>query len=154
MSVDKHVSISFVERELDEAKPFAGIHGWRITWDSETLTLQVMMKSSVDQAEYCLKAQFLDYRQMPARWEFVDPKTGQGGAKRFYPKGSSYFHEAKPSLCAEWNRLAHHDMGGPHGDWNPGHWEKARPNHNRVGDILVLIQQEMNNKQKYKGRMG
>lgn len=42
---------------------------------------------------------------------------------------------------------------GPHADWAMSNWASYRPNHSRVGDMLVLLQELIDDRATYTGRM-
>ena len=56
-------------------------------------------------------------------------------------------------ICAPWNRKAYQTHGGPHADWALSNWASYRPNHSRVGDMLVLLQVLIDDRATYTGRM-
>jgi hypothetical protein len=153
MAVAKAVSIAHIERELAMAEPWAASHGWSILWDPDRLLLVVLMRSTIDGERYIFEFDLDDYRELPPSIEPVDPWTGGRGTRRSYPAGGrSYFH-GNPVICAPWNRKAYQTHGGPHADWAMSNWASYRPNHSRVGDMLVLLQELIDDRATYTGRM-
>jgi hypothetical protein len=94
-----------------------------------------------------------DYRAKPPAFELKHTATGERGTYRCYPKGGlGYFHP-QPVLCAPWNRKAYSALGGPHRDWAMAQWATYRQNHSHLGDILALIQELLDDRSSYQGRM-
>jgi hypothetical protein len=153
VAVAPDVTRAHVEDELNEARGWAERHRWSINWRSEQLILEVTMRSVIDEEIYELEATLRDYRALPAAFELRHLVTGERGTHRCYPKGGlGYFHN-QPVLCAPWNRKAYAALGGPHSDWAMAQWWTYRPNHARLGDILALIQELLNDRSSYQGRM-
>ncbi|SRR6266545_3505596 len=153
MAVARAVSRAHVEQELTAIEPWVDRHGWSILWDDDRLLLVVLMRSAVDRERYLFEFTLDDYRELPPSIELVHPETGEAGMRRSYPAGGrSYFH-SKPVICAHWNRKAYQAHGGPHADWVMADWAGFRPNHSRVGDMLVLLQELIDDRTSYTGRM-
>lgn len=153
-AVAPDVSRAHVEDELDAARQWALQHNWEPQWDAEELALGVTMQSAIDAEVYKLEVALDGYRALPPAFEFRHPTTGERGTHACYPKGGfGYFH-GQPVLCAPWNRRAYKALGGPHGDWAMANWATYRPNHSRLGDMLVLIQTLLDDRSSYQGRMG
>ncbi len=111
------------------------------------------MKSKVDGEKYIFEFSLDHYRELPPSIELVHPLTGERGTRRCYPGGGrGYFHN-NPVICAPWNRKAYASHGGPHSDWAASQWASCRPNHSRLGDILVLLQELIDDRATYTGRM-
>ena len=97
-----------------------------------------------------------DYRELPPSIELVHPDYGDVGTGRSYPGGGrGYFinSNGKPLTCAPWNRKAYQAHGGPHAEWAMTNWAAYRPSHSRLGDMLVLLQELVDDRQTYTGRM-
>lgn len=153
MAVAKAVSRAHVERELATIEPWVARHGWSVIWDDNHLLLLVRMWSAVDCERYIFEFTVDDYRELPPSIELVHPETGEAETRRSYPAGGrSYFH-GKPVICAPWNRKAYQAYGGPHSDWAMVDWVTYRPNHSRLGDMLVLLQELIDDDTNYTGRM-
>jgi len=153
VAVAKAVSRAHVERELTAIEPWATRHGWSSLWDEDRLLLVVLMRSAFDRERYIFEFTLDNYRELPPSIELVHPETGEAGTRRSYPAGGrSYFH-SKPVICAPWNRKAYQTLGGPHSDWAMANWASYRPNHSRVADILVLLQELIDDHASYTGRM-
>jgi len=111
------------------------------------------MRSAIDGEAYEFEISLDDYRALPPAFELRHLATGERGTRRCYPKGGlGYFHN-QPVLCAPWNRKAYAALGGPHSDWAMAQWSTYRPNHTRLGDILALIQNLLDDRSSYEGRM-
>jgi hypothetical protein len=147
------VTRALVDEELGQTRAWAERHAWSLNWRADQLALEVSMRSAIDGELYEIEVAFDDYRALPPAFELRRSETGERGTRRCYPKGGfGYFH-SKPVLCAPWNRRAYSALGGPHGDWIMAQWWTYRPNHSRIGDILALIQELLNDKSSYQGRM-
>ena len=153
MAVAKAVSIAHVESELAAVELWPARDGWSILWDADSLLLVVLMRSTIDGERYIFEFELDDYRQLPPSIELVHPETGEVGIRRSYPGGGrGYFHN-KPVICAPWNRKAYQTHGGPHSDWVMKNWASYRLNHSRLGDMLVLLQELLDDRASYTGRM-
>jgi hypothetical protein len=152
MSVDPEISRRIIEEELRSMAPLVDSYGWEMTSDLSNNTVTVKMKSIVDSEVYILEAKCDDYKELPPFFEFIYPDTGERGTKLCYPADGSFFH-ANPCICVEWSRKAYAVHGGPHNDWQMANWIKARPGMTTLGDFFHLVQRQINNKEKYKGRM-
>lgn len=111
------------EDELPAAVKWALRRGIALDVDVEALGLTARLtgpaaEAAAPQEPYLLVGSFEDYRVMPPRWRFVDPRNGVDVGSAAYPRplGSSILH-GNGLLCAHWNRLAYHEEGGPHNDW-------------------------------------
>lgn len=153
MSVPAGVTLAHVEAELVGVELWKNTHGWEIVWDPAALALTLATRSKVDGERYVLHVGLDGYRALPPAFEFVHPETGERGTARCYPGGGrGYFHN-KPCICAPWNRNAYQARGGPHGDWSMAAWPSYRPNHSQLGDMFVLIQELLDDRTSYSGRM-
>jgi hypothetical protein len=131
---------------------WAARHSWSIC-DPDRLLLVVLMRSAIDAERYIFEFEFDDYRELPPSIELVDPWTGGRGTRRSYPAGGRSYFLGNPVSCAPWNRKAYQTHGGPHADWAMSNWASYRPNHSRVGDMLVLLQELIDDRATYTGRM-
>ena len=153
MVVAPDVARAHVEVELTEVQEWAARRGWALAWHPDRLLLEVSMRSAVDADVYELEVSLDDYRAKPPAFELKRTATGERGTHRCYPKGGlGYFHP-QPVLCAPWNRKAYSALGGPHSDWAMAQWATYRPNHSHLGDILALIQELLDDRSSYQGRM-
>jgi hypothetical protein len=153
MAVAAAISRAIAEAELGEAEPWGKAHGWRISWDAERPLFTVGMTSAIDKQEFLVEFDVSNYRELPPSIEFLHPSSGERGRPRCYPKGGRGYFHAQPVICAPWNRRAYAANGGPHADWAMSGWASIRPNHANLGDILVLLQELLNDKTGYGGRM-
>lgn len=153
MLVAKEVSQATVEAEISQLEPWIKAHGWELTWNAPGLRLMVVMRSKVDGERYGFEMALDDYRALPPFIELVDPTTGERGTRRCYPGGGrGYFHN-QPVICAPWSRKAYAAHGGPHADWAMASWASYRPNHAQLGDMVVLLQELLDDRSSYSGRM-
>jgi hypothetical protein len=151
--VTADVSIAHVTEELSRVEPWVQLHGWKLDWNPSTLHLAFKMRSKVDDEIYIADFSLDAYRALPPFIEFCHPTTGERGTRRCYPAGGrGYFHN-HPVICAPWNRKAYAAHGGPHGDWVMASWATQRPHHSQLGDILVLLQELVDDRNGYAGRM-
>ena len=152
MIVVPEVTRAHVEAELAALEAWKRQHGWDITWHADALRLDVKMQSMVDRDVYSLEVDLTDYRARPPVFEFIGA-NGQRGTRRCYPGGGRGYFHTNPVICAPWNRKAYSEMGGPHVDWAMASWATLRPNHSTLGDMLALIQDLLNDRTSYAGRM-
>jgi hypothetical protein len=152
MSVSPTVSRAHVEEELEEVARWSERCGWLLDWQPEQLVLRVTMRSSIDDEQYVFEFLFEDYREIPPLIELLHPVTGERGTARCYPAGGrGYFHPNR-LICAPWNQRAYAVHSGPHSDWEMKNWATYRPHHHRLGSILALLQDLLNDP-SYTGRM-
>lgn len=153
MAVAADVTRAHVEVEISQLESWANLHGWELVWDSTALLLTARMRSKVDGECYVIEMRLDDYRALPPLIEFVHPTLEERGTQRCYPGGGrGYFHN-NAVICAPWNRRAYAAHGGPHSDWAMASWATYRPNHNQIGDMLVLLQELIDDRSSYSGRM-
>jgi hypothetical protein len=153
MLVSPEVVRAHVEDELTLAAPWAEAKGWDPKWDPAAMRLTVRLTSAIDREVYGLELMLDDYRSRPPFFEFVHPTTGERGVARCYPKGGRGYFHTNPVICAPWNRKAYAAHGGPHSDWAMENWATYRPHHTHLGDMLVLIQELLDDRDSYGGRM-
>lgn len=153
MLVSPDVTRAHVERELSEVADWADARQWVLSWDPHALHLALNMTSAIDGEVYHLEVSLDDYRAMPPLFEFVHAVTHERGSRRCYPKGGRGYFHSHPVVCAPWNRKAYGELGGPHPDWSMVNWTTQRPNHTRLGDMLVLLQELIDDPDSYGGRM-
>jgi hypothetical protein len=153
MSVLNDVSRAHVEDELKEAEPWGLLHGWNHSWEPEGLLLRTEMLSKVDRQKFVIEFTFANYREFPPYIEFLHPDTNERGTHRCYPKGGRGYFHGNPVICAPWNRKAYAAHGGPHSDWVMSQWAAYRANHSKLGDILALLQELLDDRAGYGGRM-
>jgi hypothetical protein len=149
MSVAPEVTREILKEELETMASLASTYGWEVTLNLEALTVQVKLKSVIDSELYVLEAQCNDYKELPPLFEFIHPETGERGIRSAYPNGGSFFHE-HPCICVEWNRKA--TLNGPHPEWKLADWQRKRPTMTYLGDMFLLVQQEINRRSQYTGR--
>ena len=125
-------------------------YGWKVLENRQNITVQVQMKSIVDQEVFILEAKCDDYKALPPYFEFIHPSANERGTKRCYPKDGSFFHET-PCICVQWNRKAYKVEGGPHSDWQMTNWMSYRPGMATLGDMFHMVQMVINNTWNYQG---
>jgi len=153
MTVDTVVSRQIVKTELALAKPLVNTYGWVIEEDLEHLLFRVRLRSSADKEEYIMEFACDNYKEMPPFIEFIDPITNARGVPSAYPKNGNGFFHSTPCICAQFNRKAYQPYGGPHNDWAMQNWEQLRPHFSYLGDMIHLVQRQINNPNSYHGRM-
>lgn len=153
MLVATDVTRAHVDAEISQLDPWAKLHGWGVTWDSESLLLTVGMRSKVDEECYVIEMKLDDYRALPPLIELVHPTLNERGTRRCFPGGGRGYFHSNPVVCAPWNRKAYAAHGGPHADWAMASWATYRPNHSQIGDMLVLLQELIDDRSSYSGRM-
>lgn len=134
------VTIAVVEDEILGVRSYAERHGWEVTWDPSLLRLVFEGHHPTDRTPVRVVADVQGYRAVPPAWTFEDP-AGQRSGGSFFPKSaslpsgrSSIFHSSK-RICAPFNRLAYHTLGGPHQNWSgPEMWLEV----NRAGEVRAV----------------
>lgn len=153
MVVAPEVSRTHVEGDLAALKVWAELNRWVLDWRPGQLLLGVSMRSAVDGESYELEIALDGYRALPPSFQFVRSSSGERGTHRCYPRGGRGYFHTLPVICAPWNRLAYAAHGGPHGDWAMANWHTYRANHRRLGDMLALVQELLDDRSSYQGRM-
>jgi hypothetical protein len=151
--VAKEVTRAHVEAEISQLEPWVKLHAWELRWDASALQLTVAMRSKIDGECYVLEMALDDYRALPPYIELIDSATGERGTRRCYPGGGRGYFHTMPVICAPWSRKAYSAHGGPHSDWAMASWATYRPNHAQLGDMLVLLQELLDDRSSYSGRM-
>lgn len=156
--VPPEVSLHHIRTELEQAKPI--VDCFRLQVDTSMLSqddlrVRVTGASRVDSETYVVEMRFDGYRMIPPFVEFVDPSTGEPGARSAYP---SCFH-GHPCICSRYNRKTYQGHSGLHSDWHYGDWS-SEPSTESIGGMLNHIFASINGHlddyqghQPYKGRM-
>lgn len=76
-----------------------------------------------------------DYPALPPTIEFVSENHAERGAKHLYP---NVFHPT-PCICMRYNRKAHGEMGGPHGEWRLIDWQLATSGGGPIDSLAMMI---------------
>lgn len=153
MVASPDVTRAMVDTEMSTLLAWAALRGWTCEWDSAALVLKVSMVSPIDREKFVFELILDDFPAKPPMIEAVHPISGERGTPRCYPRGGrGYFHNS-PCICAPWSRKAYGSQGGPHSDWEMRLWAQARPNHSKLVDILVLLDELLSDKSSYGGRM-
>lgn len=121
MKVPRDVSLTYVEKELEEAE--VHIDGLGLQLDTSMLSeddlrFRVSGESRADGEPYIVEFRCDDYRAIPAYVEMIDPESGEPGTEHAYP---DCFHN-RPCICARFNRKTYPEHTGLHGSWEYGDW--------------------------------
>lgn len=153
MTVAQEISRDIIRAELNQTQPLVKTFGWVLEEKLEQLIFTVRIRSSIDNEEYVMEFKCDNYKETPPFIEFINPVTGERGTRKVYPKNGNGFFHSTPCICAQFNRKAYKEFGGPHGDWSIGNWINLRPEVSTLGDMITLIQRLINNRNFYGGRM-
>jgi hypothetical protein len=162
MAIDPAVSRAIMKAEVEAGLALASTFGWIFCPDYEALLVRVSMAAH-NGDRYLLEVTFLNYREVPAAYDFVDRQTDAVGRSSAYPKGrDTFFHTTGPCICAPFNLKAYRLPGqatGLHGDWTVGDWANSTAqnflwrNFATLAGALVLIQTRLDRSEHYLGRM-
>jgi hypothetical protein len=165
MTVDRRISLTTVQQELEACKEDAELNHWEISpIDIDNQLFTVKMKSPIDQEEYNIEIQFDNYNEIPLLIEFIEPAIepakGQKGTQKAYPlgKGDSFFHQTGPCICHPCSRKCYKGHAGLHkDDWGStmtGWMSNPQVNSlTNIRSILSAIYSRVSNRDKYGGRM-
>jgi len=138
LAVDRDISRTALEHELDRAGSSAERRGWQLQWNADTLLLQASI-TAPDGEAYVFEFQYDDYPELPPKIDAIYPGSNERNTPRCFPSGGrGYFHPTN-LICAPWSRNAYKRLGGPHGDWAIGDWRQADPLRKELGPILTLL---------------
>jgi hypothetical protein len=125
-------TLAAIEAELTAMRAYAARHDWTVTWLEDSLTLVVNGRHPADNSPIRLQAEVTNYRLVPPAWSVIAPDPNSPGKNRFpasgpMPGGASSIFHSSGVICAPFSRLAFHQHGGPHADWNgPTAWLDVR----------------------------
>jgi hypothetical protein len=140
-----------IEDELAGAYAWADRHKMDLLWRADDLELRVELTQPETAEVFFLQGLFDGYKALPPAWSFCDDNFVSAAVASQYPMptqspfGSSIFimHQATPTICAPFNRLAYAKHQGPHNDWGePTRWLNAGENYvkaHSLGDMLQAI---------------
>jgi len=156
MAVDRAVSRSIIEFELDKCREYADKYGWEISpLDENALSFNVKLTSPIDKESFIVSFRCDNYRELPPYIDFIDPNSGQSGLKKSYPLSSDGFCHQNALICHPCSRKAYRDLNGPHGDWRLVDWERNPKTGalKSIPAILLAIYERISQPGVYRGRM-
>src|SRR6266851_406501 len=125
--------------------------GWEVTFNHESLILEVRLTHEKAGQLYILRGYLDGYKAIPPAWEFVDPDTGDEGTAAAYPEppnptpggGASVFLKTYPPrqrvICLPCNRLAYGEHQGPHREWTLANWMQVSFNYQTLCEMVNRI---------------
>jgi len=135
--IPAEVSLESIKTELTDALAYAA----SVNLEMDTLLLSetnlyfYVTFHNRDGIKFYAEFNCADYPALPPTIEFVDENRTQRGARQFYP---NVFHPT-PCVCMRYNRKAHGEMGGPHGEWRLIDWQLATPGGGPIGSLAMMI---------------
>lgn len=159
MSVDPRISLTIVQKELQECQKDAARFKWVISEiDERNQLFTIKMTSPSDGEEFIVEMKFDNYKEWPLLIEFIDSKNGERGTKRAYPSEQgnygNLFH-GYPCICHPCSRKAYQGYGDVHKEWDLTNWQQ----NSQVGLLKTIpaisraIYARISNPNIYKGRM-
>ncbi len=135
--IPPEVSLESIKIELTDALAYAASFNLKtdVTMLSETNLCFYVTFHNRDRIEFYAEFNCADYPALPPTIEFVDETRTQRGAKNLYP---NVFH-TNPCICMRYNRKAHGEMGGPHGEWRLIDWHLATPGGGPIDSLAMMI---------------
>jgi hypothetical protein len=138
MAVPQAISCDTVDVEFAEALQSASALGWRLERIEDLKVRALIEGPEVDglpRETFIFEFGFQDYKEKPPYIEGVHPVTGERNQPGCFPTNTNgYFHQDR-RICAEWNRGAYSELGGPHSDWQYANWM----NNNEKCSTLTLM---------------
>lgn len=131
------VSLETVKTELTDALAYAASVNLETdvsTLSAESLRFYVTFHNRGGE-KFFAEFNCADYPVLPPTIEFVNENHAERGASRFYP---NVFHPT-PCVCMRYNRKAHGEMGGPHGEWRLIDWQLATPGGGPIDSLAMMI---------------
>lgn len=141
--IPAEVSLESIKTELTDALAYAA----SVNLETDVSTLSdanlcfYVTFHNRDGIKFHAEFNCADYPALPPTIEFVDESRTMRGAKNLYP---NVFHPT-PCVCMRYNRKAHGEMGGPHGEWRLIDWHLATPGGGPI-DSLAMIISDMHSK--------
>lgn len=123
--IPAEVTSAVLDDEFPAAQAWGAAHGWELTVDLESMTIDGRSEHPADRRPVRLLAGVDGYPALPPSWRFVDPVTGVPTAETTPARGSragrsSVIHSVGV-ICAHFSRTAYE--AGPHGrDWDLAGW--------------------------------
>ena len=135
--IPPEVSLESIKNELTDALAYAASVNLETDASllSETNLYFYVTFHNRDGVKFYAEFNCADYPALPPTIEFVDEPRIQRGVKQFYP---NVFHPT-PCVCMRYNRKAHGEMGGPHGEWRLIDWQLATPGGGPIDSLAMMI---------------
>lgn len=135
--IPPEVSLESIKTELTDALDYAASANLEtdVSQLSETNLCFYVTFHNRDGVKFYAEFNCADYPALPPTIEFVDENRTRRGAKDFYP---NVFHPT-PCVCMRYNRKAHGEMGGPHGEWRLIDWQLATPGGGPIDSLAMMI---------------
>lgn len=131
------VSLESIKIEMTDALAFAASVNLEtdISQLSEINLCFYVMFHNRDGLKFYTEFNCMDYPALPPTIEFVNESRTERGTKHLYP---NVFHP-NPCICMRYNRKAHAEMGGPHGEWRLIDWQLATPGGGPIDSLAMII---------------
>lgn len=135
--IPAEVSIESVKTELTDALAYAA----SVNLETDVSTLSdanlrfYVTFHNRDGIKFYAEFDCADYPAYPPTIEFVSENRAERGSKNLYP---NVFH-TNPCICMRYNRKAHGEMGGPHGEWRLIDWQLATPGGGPIDSLAMMI---------------
>lgn len=135
--IPAEVSLESIKTELTDALGYASSVNLKtdVSMLSETNLRFYVTFHNRDGIKFHAEFTCADYPALPPTIEFVNESRTERGAKHLYP---NVFHPT-PCICMRYNRKAHGEMGGPHGEWRLIDWQLATPGGGPIDSLAMMI---------------
>ena len=137
MSVPSAISLETLKAELAVAAPYAEAAGIQLETRGLCEDSLQFVAVFVNRDGELFPAEFdcQDYPMFPPTIEFLNSDRLERGLPWNYPSG---FH-TMPCICMRYNRKAHGEKGGPHGDWRLIDWQLPTPGGGAIDTIGMIL---------------
>ncbi len=135
--IPPEVSLESIKSELTDALAYAASVNLEtdVSMLSETNLRFYITFHNRDGIKFYSEFNCADYPVHPPTIEFVNENRTERGTKQLYP---NVFHQT-PCICMRYNRKAHGEMGGPHGEWRLIDWQLATPNGGPIDSLAMMV---------------
>lgn len=135
--IPAEVSLESIKTELTDALAYAASVNLEtdVAQLSETNLRFYVTFRNRDGVKFYAEFDCADYPALPPTVEFVNENRTERGARHLYP---NVFHTT-PCVCMRYNRKAHGEMGGPHGEWRLIDWQLATPGGGPIDSLAMMI---------------
>lgn len=135
--IPPEVSLESIKSELTDALAYVASVNLEtdVSMLSETNLRFYVTFHNRDGNKFYAEFNCADYPVHPPTIEFVNENCTERGAKHLYP---NVFHPT-PCICMRYNRKAHGEMGGPHGEWRLIDWQLATPNGGPIDSLAMMV---------------
>jgi len=135
--IPPEVSLESIKSELTDALAYVASVNLEtdVSMLSETNLRFYVTFHNRDGNKFYAEFNCADYPVHPPTIEFVNENRTERGAKHLYP---NVFHPT-PCICMRYNRKAHGEMGGPHGEWRLIDWQLATPNGGPIDSLAMMV---------------